>query len=195
MTKKLSKVFRISPHVRKVIAGSNIYAILEDPVIIIDTGERAERRTVSTFLGGIVDLSTVGKVIFTHLHYDHIGNFDLFPNATFFASREEIESFARTPEDTVLRPDIAGMFNVPLNPIASDDLFDVILTPGHTKGSICLFYKKEGVLFSGDTIFNAKLIGRTDLPTSVPGSMNTSLMHLAELKYRILCPGHDYYDE
>ena len=41
--------------------------------------------------------------------------------------------------------------------------FEVIETPGHTAGGICLFEREDGVLFTGDTIF-AGAIGRTDHP-------------------------------
>ena len=43
--------------------------------------------------------------------------------------------------------------------------FRVIHTPGHTKGSTSLYCEKEGLLFSGDTLFRGTW-GRTDLPTS-----------------------------
>jgi len=43
--------------------------------------------------------------------------------------------------------------------------FKVIATPGHTKGGVCLYAEKEGLVFTGDTMFSGTW-GRTDLPTS-----------------------------
>ncbi|MEE8205066.1 MAG: MBL fold metallo-hydrolase, partial [Dehalococcoidales bacterium] len=67
--------------------------------------------------------------------------------------------------------------------------FTVLHTPGHSPGSICLL--GEGVLFSGDTLFNYG-IGRADLPGGDPEqlmkSIHSRLMPLAdELK---VYPGH-----
>ena len=49
---------------------------------------------------------------------------------------------------------------------------EVIHAPGHTKGSI--MFKIENTILSGDVLFKGA-IGRTDLPTSSPSEMNTSL--------------------
>lgn len=66
----------------------------------------------------------------------------------------------------------------------------VIETPGHTPGGICLFLPKEGVLFSGDTLFR-KGIGRLDLPTSAADDMPASLQKLSQLPPRtVVYPGH-----
>jgi hydroxyacylglutathione hydrolase len=69
--------------------------------------------------------------------------------------------------------------------------FKVIHTPGHTRGSICLL--GEGVLFSGDTLFNGS-IGRSDLP----GSGGNHKQLIDSIKRRLLVlddairvyPGH-----
>ena len=68
----------------------------------------------------------------------------------------------------------------------------IISTPGHTRGSISIWYEEEKILFSGDTIFANGSYGRTDLPTSVPEELEKSISKLKEYKYEILCPGHDY---
>lgn len=67
--------------------------------------------------------------------------------------------------------------------------FQVIHTPGHTEGSICLY--SEGILLSGDTLFKGTW-GRTDLPTSsfesIISSIENKLMKLPN--ETIIYPGH-----
>ncbi len=67
---------------------------------------------------------------------------------------------------------------------------DVLHTPGHTEGSVCLVSHEAGALFSGDTLF-AGGWGRVDLPGGDPGAMVASLTRLAALPdgLRVL-PGH-----
>ena len=67
----------------------------------------------------------------------------------------------------------------------------VIHTPGHTPGGICLYAK--GNLFTGDSLFVAS-VGRTDLPG---GSIRQLIKAIKERLYRlddstIVWPGHDY---
>jgi glyoxylase-like metal-dependent hydrolase (beta-lactamase superfamily II) len=65
---------------------------------------------------------------------------------------------------------------------------DVIKTPGHSKGSICLY--SEGVLFSGDTLF-AGTYGRTDIPGGSEEEILVSIARLMELPDNtIVYPGH-----
>ena len=67
---------------------------------------------------------------------------------------------------------------------------DVLHTPGHTEGSVCLLAPDEGVLFSGDTLF-AGGWGRVDLPGGSAAAMVESLSRLTMLgdPLRVL-PGH-----
>ena len=145
------------------------------------------------FLSKIVPLDQIEIVIFTHLHYDHVGNFDLFKNAKYYASKEAIHSFHKNPENAVLKKDIAEKLKkIQINPLPEKIAgLTVIKTPGHTKGSICLWDQEERILFSGDTLFFKKNIGRTDLPTSSPSEMRKTLIKLLDYNYTMLCPGHD----
>lgn len=65
----------------------------------------------------------------------------------------------------------------------------MIPTPGHSPGSICLYYEKEKALISGDTLFYLG-VGRTDLPGGDTASLAQSLERLARLDIEYLVPGH-----
>ncbi len=70
----------------------------------------------------------------------------------------------------------------------------VISTPGHTKGSVCLYNKKIRTLISGDTIFYRSW-GRTDLPDGSESEIQKSLNTIYKTipKETLVFPGHDYY--
>jgi hydroxyacylglutathione hydrolase len=67
---------------------------------------------------------------------------------------------------------------------------EVLHTPGHTEGSVCLLEPGQGLLLSGDTLFSAGW-GRTDLPGGSEEQMAASLARLSGLDdgVRVL-PGH-----
>ena len=68
----------------------------------------------------------------------------------------------------------------------------IILTPGHTRGSVC--YKYKNFLFSGDTLFKGG-IGRTDLPTSNTLDIQKSLKNIIRIcsDNTIVYPGHGHF--
>jgi len=67
---------------------------------VIDTGfnqqaaDKRERQFLRSPAEGLkrlgVEVAAVQDVIITHLHYDHIGNFDLFPQAQFHLQDSEM---------------------------------------------------------------------------------------------------------
>jgi glyoxylase-like metal-dependent hydrolase (beta-lactamase superfamily II) len=72
-----------------------------------------------------------------------------------------------------------------------DLVFDVLHTPGHTEGSVCLYEERRALLLSGDVLF-AGSYGRTDLPGGSDEAMVASLARLARALpdgVRVL-PGH-----
>ena len=75
------------------------------------------------------------------------------------------------------------------NPPSMADM-TIIETPGHTPGSVCLYWEKEKVLLSGDTLFQMGY-GRTDLPGGDMGKLIDSLERLFLLPSDVrVYPGH-----
>jgi len=184
----------ISNGIWKITGESNIYYLSEED-IVIDTGFSEDKTSIKIDLSKVINLKEIKTVIFTHLHYDHIGNYDLFPNATFYTSKQEINDLNKDKFGTILLKPIANKFNITIKDIKElklPEYLQVIETPGHTKGSICIYDSKRKTLFSGDTLFFENNIGRMDLPTSIPEKMKESLDKLKELDWKVLCPGHDY---
>jgi len=93
------------------------------------------------------------------------------------------------------------MYSISLPPMevsdtADGDIFDngdhrlrVVSTPGHTKGSICLFDENSRDLYSGDTVFLSG-VGRMDLPSGSYDDMRSSLDRISKLNIIGLFPGH-----
>ena len=79
----------------------------------------------------------------------------------------------------------------PTAPLTTPHLpFSVIHTPGHTPGSVCLYWSEEKTLFSGDTLFKMGY-GRTDLPGGNMGQLIDSLKRLLGLPADTsVYPGH-----
>jgi len=182
---------KISKNVLKLNVDSNVYLV--EKKIVIDSGPGSYKDVVKREISKVTSLDKIKKVIFTHLHADHTGNFDLFSKAEFYASKEAIDDFDKMAVRTVLDPLLAARFKkININQLGKLEGFKIIKTPGHSRGSVCLFYEKEKVLFSGDTLFFNDNIGRLDLFTSVPDKMEESLDKLKKLDYKVLAPGHDY---
>jgi glyoxylase-like metal-dependent hydrolase (beta-lactamase superfamily II) len=93
-----------------------------------------------------------------------------------------LEVKASPPADRLLRDgDVIEMGNIE---------FEVLHTPGHSRGGISLYSRGEGVVFTGDTLLKG-LIGRTDLPFASNEEIMGSLERLLSLPNDTLVyPGH-----
>ena len=115
----------------------------------------------------------VEKIILTHTHWDHtIDTAELKrkTNARVYVHKED--------EYRLLNPDDTSIFKLPfaIEPVKPDGYlshglkincgsleFEVLHTPGHTEGGICLVNHENKVVFTGDTLF-CRSVGRTDFP-------------------------------
>lgn len=177
------KAEKIANKIWKIYGGkglsSNVYLVDIVEPTLVDLGSPENSEDLIKVLKSLgYETKDIVNVVYTHLHFDHIGQPFRFENARFFASEEEIKSNK-------------GIEKIKLEPIGKEIVgMEVIKTPGHTVGSICLWLSKQKILFSGDTIFGEGSYGRVDLETSVPEKMHDSLERLKLFKYKVLCPGH-----
>ncbi len=78
----------------------------------------------------------------------------------------------------------------PIPPFRGEQGGRILSTPGHTPGSICLYFPEDKVLFSGDTLFKMGY-GRTDLPGGNFSQLIDSLVRLFALPSDVqVFPGH-----
>ena len=164
--------------------------------LLVDPGGCAEQ---------IIDVISKEKarlkfIVNTHFHPDHIAQNGLITDMTKAAILIHSEDAAGLQYDWSA---FATQYNWPVLKSKADKTlndgeiiklgkvnFEVIHTPGHTPGSICLYCQKYKALFTGDTLFY-HAIGRTDLPRSEAEQMKKSLAKLFKLpKDTIIYPGH-----
>lgn len=161
--------------------------------LVLDPGMAAAQPLVDRVRANGLQLHLIAN---SHGHVDHI-----FDNAAL--KRASGAPLAIHPDDAD-RLDGQNTYGFAVEPSQAerelregdqvrigDLVFDVLHTPGHTEGSVCLYEERHALLLAGDVLF-AGSYGRTDLPGGSDEAMVASLGRLArELpdSVRVL-PGH-----
>ncbi|MCE8423925.1 MAG: MBL fold metallo-hydrolase [Candidatus Methanoperedens sp.] len=169
-------------------------AYLVDSSILIDAG--MDVRSIIDQLKNLIKPGELKTIILTHCHYDHSGAAG--DVAAFFGAKIAIHK-----EDASLisssHASASGLFGEKAPNVVPDILLkggevfgelEVIHTPGHTPGGICLFSRRSNILFSGDTVFEDGSFGRTDLFGGDSGKLIESIKKLTSLDVKVMYPGH-----
>lgn len=155
----------------------NTYLVFDEEskeCLVVDPGmsNPEEEKAIENFIStkGL----TLKHIVNTHLHIDHV------VGIPFLREKYGAPVMAHRGDEFLGKrvADQAAMFGLRMKPEVieiSEYLEDgdkiqlgngnleVIAVPGHSKGSICLYDRKDGFLISGDALFQGS-IGRTDLP-------------------------------
>jgi len=175
---------------------ANTYLINGSKKILIDPGHNHLFGNVKDHLAKLsITPQDIDVILLTHGHPDHVEAVRSFSSPLAIIALHETElAFIKTlaPHYGVAM-DITN-FEPPLllregKLLVGDFTFQVIHAPGHSPGSICLYWPQEKALFTGDVIFYQG-IGRTDLPGGDGQALKESIRRLSKLEVEHLLPGH-----
>ena len=174
----------------------NTYLIDGKKRILVDPGHNhllSHVRENLSWLG--LSVEDIDLILITHGHPDHIEGIRPFLDSGTLITISRIElDFIK---------DIAPQYGESLGISPSgfdfllqegdlrigDMVFQVINTPGHSPGSVCLYWPDRKALFTGDVVFHQG-IGRVDLPAGDGHQLKESIKRISKLDVEYLLPGH-----
>jgi hydroxyacylglutathione hydrolase len=181
---------------------TNCYVVRADEsaadCLVIDAGFEIDQLMEALARNGL----TPTAVVLTHGHVDHIAGLEAlrarFPGIRVYIHKLDAPMLA-DPESNLSAFIEGPLTTGPAEVLLEDGdtveeagvRLEVLLTPGHTPGGICLYARDEGLVFVGDTLF-ADSVGRTDFPggdmNELIRSIRNKLLTLPD--ETVIYPGH-----
>jgi glyoxylase-like metal-dependent hydrolase (beta-lactamase superfamily II) len=176
----------------------NVYLVMDEKPILVDAGMMAG--PILKNIKKFIDPTKIEMIVLTHCHHDHSGAAPALKEATgakLLLSEKEVGCVG---DDLA---SVAYLFGQQAPEYKVDEILkegmvldigkwklEVMETPGHSLGSLCLYEKNEKALFSGDTVFPDGNIGRTDMLGGNTAELVRSIERLAKLDVETMYPGH-----
>ena len=179
---------------------TNTYVLSSDSrILLIDPACAAikEQQELEQYISSLNPQPSTLNIIATHGHLDHLWGAAWaaekwhtpvwVPDLDIPMAEQMQEQYDLFGINLTARP-------FPIEPLSSlnpkHSTLNIITTPGHTPGSVCLYWAEEHLLISGDTLFCCGY-GRTDLPGGDASALFTSLNQLLLLPAETrVYPGH-----
>lgn len=176
----------------------NSYLIDGPTRILIDPGHSSHFDHVHKKLMDLgLTLDDIELIICTHAHPDHLEAAELFRGKPALVTLHKKDwQFLKLMEKqanaalSINTQAIVPAFFLKEGDLSVGDLdFVVLHTPGHSPGSVCLYWPDQQLLFTGDLVFKGGL-GRTDLPGGDGKQLKESIKRLVNLDLKWVLPGH-----
>ena len=180
----------------------------ERPHVIIDPGHTTNelKEACFSYLTKAIEvdgfkIDDIGLIINTHSHPDHCQANEVIieKSGAYVTLSEEEDEFRNTLGERmysmlgISAPQFTPFFYLKEGDldlgISNKVKLQVLHTPGHSPGSVCLYWPSNKILISGDVIFYGS-IGRTDFPTGSISLLKESIDKLSQLDVEYLLPGH-----
>ncbi len=176
----------------------NSYYIGGEMPTLIDVGHKHRvDNLISLLEKDGIDPERIKLVISTHGHPDHFeGNRTFTDNGAMMAMHEEEDKFLKGTGGRMFKmfgleiPGYDADFYLKEGDLSlGENHFQIYHTPGHSPGSISIYWTEKKALITGDVVFNQG-VGRTDFPGCDGGKLKKSIDKLSKLEVEYLLPGH-----
>jgi hydroxyacylglutathione hydrolase len=195
-----------------VLRGERPHVIVDPGLLVDEMYEGCFDSMTDAMANDGFKIEDIGLIISTHTHPDHCQATETIVdrstrtdgkgkiNRAVVAITKEADDYYKVAGERMFN--MFGMKVVKLDPLiylAEGDLslgrdekqvnLTVIHTPGHSPGSICLYWPDKKVLITGDLVFNGS-VGRTDFPGGSITTLKQSIERVSQLDVEYLLPGH-----
>jgi hydroxyacylglutathione hydrolase len=189
---------------------SNCYLVVGDEIMLIDTGMPGNSSKIIGYLENALKRNSkdIKTIVITHYHFDHVGSLDKVKKITgakvaVHSADSDYLSGNKSQKGPAFMRAMVNMMKLiyRTEPVEAEILledgdhigeYQVIHTPGHTPGSICLYNPYNRVIFVGDNLRYSK--GKIEGPNNrlLPEleQYKESMKKLANLDVEVILSGH-----
>lgn len=181
--------------------GAMVYIEQGSHKIMFDTAGPAKRIQVRQRLKELnIDADEIDTLILSHFHYDHVYNYDYFPNARILMHEVEANWVAEQPDNYAIPPHFfpAMQKKRRLEFIRKDEEIlpgiSSLFVPGHTPGGMALVLRSADMpvtVVAGDAVKNIAELATGQVPKAWDTLVSSQSIKKIRDMAEIVIPGHD----